>query len=241
MQPSTHHPHAYTLDLMRIALERLPSTFSSAKRKTYAKRLERYVHDRATKYEEIQETIAELGKDSWVYRKAYEEIFAQYGRASEEAHLLEKLDSGIREKYERFIHEGGKIGYIAATRSLEQLLQPSPFERYFTPEEKFAIAQALLAAKDAARAEIDELIGEKKKEEYTKLVKEYKVRQRMMESKLDELRSLATVSKKWTPSIQERIRTIEEGWSVVAEGWDLADLEKETEYWRGTLESFLHA
>lgn len=82
-------------------------------------------------------------------------MYSRYGRASEEAHLLENLDRGIREKYEQFIHEGGKMGYIARAKSLEELLKPSPFERYFTPEEKFGIEQAMLAATDSARKEID--------------------------------------------------------------------------------------
>lgn len=224
---------------MRIAIEHLPPTFSVAKRKTYAKRFERYMNDRSVPYEEIRETIAELGKESWATRKAYEEMYQQYGRASEEAHLLENLDQDVRAKYEQFIHEGGKVGYIAAPRSIDELLKPSQFERYFTPEEKFGISQALLTARDAARSEINELVREQKKSEYAALVKDYKARQRVIESKLDELRHLASVSEKWRPSIEGRITTIEEGWSVVEQGLDVAELEKETEYWQGTLQSFL--
>lgn len=239
-QPSNRHPHAYTLDLMRIALEHLPPTFSEAKRKNFAKRLDRYLNDRQAPYEEIQETISELGKESWVYRKAYEDAYSRYGRASEEAHLLENLDRGIRDKYERFIHEGGKIGYIAGAKSLDDLLKPSPFERYFTPEEKFAIEQALLEAHDAARKEIDELVLDKKKDEYARLVKEYKARQRVIESKIDELKHLAGISRKWRSEIEDRVRTIEEGWSVVEQGLDIPMLQRETEHWRGMLESFLN-
>ncbi len=233
------HPHVYTLDLLRIAIEHLPPTFSEAKKKTYAKRLARYMNDPAARYEEICETIAEFGKESWAIRKAYEEMYAQYGRASEEAHLLENLDQNVRGKYEQFIHEGGKIGYIATTRSLEELLRPSQFERYFTPEEKLSIAQALLAARAASRVEIDELLHGQKKDEHAALVKEYKVRGRMIESKLDELRRLASISKKWRSTIEDRVKTIEEGWSVVEQGLDIADLEKETEHWKGVLQSFL--
>lgn len=49
-QPAHRHPHAYTLDLLRIALEHLPPTFSEAKRKTFGKRLERYLNDRQVPY-----------------------------------------------------------------------------------------------------------------------------------------------------------------------------------------------
>lgn len=235
------HPHAYTLDLLGIALNRLPPTFSAARKKSYAKQLEKYRRDPKASYDDIRETIAELGKESWAMRKAYEDMYARYGRASEEAHLLTNLDEGVRAKYERFIHEGGKLSHIASARNADDLKAPSPFERYFDPEEKFAISQALVVAHGAAREEIDALVTDTKKEEYAKSVKEYKVRQRLIESKLEELRMLATVSAKWRPDMQDRLRTMEEGWSIVEHGLDLPTLEREAEYWRGTLESFLKA
>lgn len=235
------HPYAYTLALLKLAIDRLPPTFSAERAQQYRVKLDIFLNDPNIAYEEIQKTISALGKESWPYRKAYEEIYARYGRASEESHLLENLDLGIREKYERFIHEGGKIMHVRTVMTLEELMAPSPFERYFTPEEKFAIEQALLTARDSARAEIDDLVTGKKKEEYEALVEEYRRKQKRMEAKLDELRELATVSRKWQADISDRLRTIEEGWSVVEQGVDLADLEKETEYWKGTLEAFLKA
>jgi predicted nucleic acid-binding Zn-ribbon protein len=234
------HPHRFTLDLLRIAVERLPPTFSAARKKSFMKRLEQYQQDKNASYEDIRETIAEIGRESWSARKAYEEMYARYGRASEEAHLLTNLDEGVRAKYERFLHEGGKINHVEKATSLEEIRQ-SPFENYFSPEEKYAILQALLAARDQARAEIDELVTVTKKDEYARMTREYKTTQRLIESKIEELRALAAVSPKWRPDIQNRIRTIEEGWSVVEQGVDLNLLEKETEHWRGTLESFLTA
>lgn len=242
MLPRTkRHPFAYTLALLKLAIDRLPPTFSAERAKAYRVKLNIFLNDDRISYDEIQRTIAALGKESWPYRKAYEEFYARYGRASEESHLLDNLDQGIREKYERFIHEGGKIQHVRVARSVEELLQPSPFERFFTPEEKFAIEQALLSARDAARREIDDLVIGKKMEEYEALVAENREKQKKMEAKIDELRELSTVSRKWQTDIADRLRTIEEGWSVVEQGVDLAQLEQETEYWKGTLEAFLKA
>ncbi|HSD12758.1 MAG TPA: hypothetical protein VLC10_04315 [Patescibacteria group bacterium] len=235
------HPYAYTLELLTLAIMRLPPTFSDARREEFKERLARFVKDPTTGYDEIRKTIVEIGKESWPYRKAYEEMYVRYGRASEESFLLENLDRGIREKYAQFIHEGGKINHIGSAKTAADLQQPSPFERYFSPEEKFAIEQALLVARDSAHAEIDQLVTDKKKDEYEKLVKTYAGRQRQMEAKIDELRHLSGVSKKWEAEINGRITTLEEGWSVVEQGADLPELERETEYWRGTLGSFLHA
>ncbi|MEY4723260.1 MAG: hypothetical protein RLZZ324_773 [Candidatus Parcubacteria bacterium] len=238
--PAKIHPHQYTLELLRIAIDHLPPTFSAARKKSFLKRLERYQKDAAAPFEEIRETIADIGKESWAVRKAYEEMYARYGRASEEAFLLENLDEGIRAKYERFIHEGGKINHVESAVNLEQLRE-SPFEKYFSPEEKFAVMQALLAARDAAREEINGLVTDAKKDEFARLTKEHKITQRLIESKIEELRALAAVSPKWKPDIQDRINTIEEGWSVVEHGVSLDGLEREAEHWRGMLEAFLHA
>lgn len=235
------HPYAYTLELLKLAIDRLPPTFSDEKRRAFQKRLDHFLKNPGEKYENITMTIAELGKQSWPYRKAYEEMYARYGRSSEESFLHENLDHGVREKYAQFIHEGGKINHIGSAKSADDLRQPSPFERYFTPEEKFAIEQALLVARDSARVEIDGLVTDKKRDEYEQLVKSYDARQRNIEAKIDELRHLSGVSDKWADEINDRIRTLEEGWSVVEQGVDLPELERETEYWRGTLASFLHA
>lgn len=234
------HPYVYTLDLLELAIKNLPPTFSEKKTKRYRDKLDQFRKNPTSEYGDIQATIAGLGKESWPFRKAYEETYSRYGRASEESFLLEHLDSGIREKYERFIHEGGKINYIASAKSLEEMRKPSPFERYFTPEEKFAIEQALLAAREQSRSEINSLVLDKKKEEYDGLVENYKGRQQVLEQKINGLRDLAGVSPKWEPSILDEVRTIEEGWSVVERGVDEAQLEKVLEYWRGTLESFLN-
>lgn len=235
------HPHAYTLELMKLSIERLPPTFSNERKSHYAALHAQFAKDRATSYDRIREALVEFGKESWAYRKAYEEMYARFGRSSEESFLLERLDRGVREKYERFIHDGGKLNYVESVKSVDELRAPSPFERYFTPEEKFAIEQALLDARDEARKEINQLVTDKKDVEYAKLVESYRGTQRSLEGKLEELRGLANVSDKWEAEINDRVRTIEEGWSVVEKGMDVVQLEKENEYWRGTLEAFLHA
>jgi hypothetical protein len=235
------HPHGYTLDLMKLAIDRLPPTFSEERKSHYADLHARFSRDRQVEYDAIRAAIAMLGKESWAYRKAYEEMYVRFGRASEESFLLQHLDQGIREKYARFLQEGGKLNYIETAKSAADMHQPSPFERYFTPEEKFAIDQALFVSREEARREIDSLVTDKKDVEYAKLVEAYRVKQRAIEEKLEELRGLASVSSKWEAEIVDRVRTIEEGWSVVERGMDVGQLEKETEYWKGTLEAFLHA
>lgn len=237
----TRHPHAYTLDLLTLAIEHLPPTFSAEKKKNYAERLKYFREHPEVDYGSIHQTISHLGRESWPQRRAYEDFYVAYGRSSEESFLLQNLDQGIREKYERFLHEGGKLNHIAGAKSGSEMWQASPFERYFSPEEKFAIEQALLAARAAAAEEINGLVLDKKKEEYRKRVESYVDEQRRIQNKMDALRQMSDVSPKWQPLILDRVRTLSEGWSVVERGINEPLLDKELEYWKGTLESFLHS
>jgi hypothetical protein len=235
------HPHAYTLELLQLAIDRLPPLFPKGAAADFQKREDAFLANPSASYDDIHDLIVEIGKESWSQRKAYEEMYARYGRASEEAHLLENLDTGIRSKYEQFIHEGGKISHIENAKSGPDLWEASPFERYFNPEEKFAIEKALLVARDSAREEIRDLVIGAKREEYDRLVKDYHERELRMEDMIAQLRGLADVSQKWRGTIMGRVRTLQEAWSVVEQGVNEKDLEQELDYWQGTLESFLHA
>jgi len=99
----------------------------------------------------------------------------------------------------------------------------------------------LLAARAAAAEEINGLVLDKKKEEYMKRVESYVDEQRRIQNKMDALRQMSDVSPKWQPLILDRVRTLSEGWSVVERGINEPLLDKELEYWKGTLESFLHS
>lgn len=235
------HPHAYTLELLVFAIGHLPPTFPADRKKHYGKRLKEFTRNVSANYDDIHKVIVELGKESWAERKAYEDMYERYGRASEEAHLLENLDVGLRDKYEKFLHEGGKISHIESAKSGEDIWKVSHFERYFGPEEHFAIKQALLAARDQAREEIEDLVTGKKSEEYANLVEGYRGSRGNIEKGIDELRNLAMVSDRWQDTIMDRVKVLEEGWSVVEQGVSQEQLKQELNYWRGTLEAFLTA
>ncbi|MFA6604108.1 MAG: hypothetical protein WCT10_04740 [Patescibacteria group bacterium] len=235
------HPHTYTLDLFDLALDRLPPTFAGEAKDKYRERLAYFRAHPEVGYDEIMKTIAALGKESWPHRKAYEDLYAVYGRPSEESHLLDNLDQAVRQKFETFIHEGGKINHIESAKSADDLHQASPFERYFAPEEKFAIQQALLLAREAARKEINELVVGKKKYDYDRLVEQYRGLRQRLEGQVVELKNLAEVSEKWRPDIMDKVRLLEEGWSVVESGISEQVVASELDYWKGVLQTFLHA
>jgi len=235
------HPHVYTLQLFKLAIEKLPPAFDGKRKQFFAQKLDRFESDPETSYEEIRLHITQLGRESWAERQAYQEMYARYGRSSEESFLLQNLDEGIRNKFEKFIGDGGKLNYLEGVRTEEELLAPTPFETYFAPEEKFAVAQALLAARDQARQEIEGLMTDGKRGEYEDLVQEYEQSEQALEQKIQELEKMAGLSDKWRETIIDRVRVIEEGWSVMERGIDEDRLDKELEYWRGTLQAFLQA
>ncbi len=235
------HPYAFSLDLMRQAIDRLPPGFPAKKAKEFAGKLQDLSKRPDAPYAEIQSAIAALGKQSWPYRKAFEELYERYGRSSEESNLLTRLDLGLRDKYARFLNDGGKLNHIESAKSGTEIWSVSQFERFFTPEEKFGITQALIGAREGAREEIETLVEGQRRAEYEALITKFERRRGVMEDKLHELRSLADVSPKWRDEILNQVSTFEEGWSVVERQLDLAELDKLIEYWRGTLESFLAA
>lgn len=233
------HPHSYTLQLMRLALERLPAEFPADRREHYKEKLRLLEADTAADYETVRATAVDFGRESWPYRCAFEDLYDQYGRVSEEANLLRHLDAGLREKYEKFLHEGGKLNYLPSARSIEEMRQPAPFERYFTPEEKYAIEQSLIGARQSAREEIIGLVAGKKKAEFMAMVREHLTRQARMVGMIEELKILAKVSDKNRNAILESVRSFEEGWSLVERQPEERQLVEALEYWRGTLSSFL--
>ncbi|MBU0625566.1 hypothetical protein KKF05_04450 [Patescibacteria group bacterium] len=235
------HPHSYTLQLFRLALDKLPPGFDPVRRTYFERKLVEFESKPKTPYEEIRLNITQLGHESWPERQAYQEMYNRYGHSSEESFLLENLDLGIRQKFEKFLSDGGKINYLNRIRPVDQLTTPTPFERYFSPEEKFAISQALLTACDQARQEIEGLIMTSRSAEYKQLVQEFKQRAQVLEGKIKELGKMAAFSDKWSESIIDRVRVLEEGWSVIEAGVDEKELDYELEYWKGTLSSFLEA
>jgi len=235
------HPHGYTLQLFDLAVKRLPPLFDVKRREYFSRKLDEFRADPQASYEHIRLVITQLGRESWAYRQAYGHVYANYGRASEESFLLENLDKGVREKYEKFLNEGGKLNYLERMRTAEELTAPTPFERFFTPEEKYAITQALLVARDYAKKEIDGLVTGEKREEYEGFITKHIEKQEAIEKKIEALRKMADISKKWKAAVLDRVRVIEEGWSVMEPGADEAAIDKELEYWRGTLQSFLEA
>ena len=64
----------------------------------------------------------------------------------------------------------------------------------------------------------------------------WKKQQEKIAQKIDELRALANKDAKWREEILDKVKTLEEGWSMVERDPELLEVEKEIEYWTQTME-----
>jgi len=220
------HPNKYTLDLMRIMIDHIPQAAPKAIFDEAHKDYERFTNDPSLSLANIEAAIVKVGRASWPYRKAYQELFMTNMKSRVTELFLEELRPDVREKYLKWNKAGHEIH---EARSLQD------FEATFSGDEKFVIEEALLGAEEAARSEFDEQIEKSRKEEFQKLVATYEQRAKGVEEKIAALRYMAKDSEKWSSEILEKVRVIEEGWSGVERDFDIYQLEKEVEYWKDTM------
>lgn len=222
-----NHPHKYTLDLLKIVIDRLPVTAPDTIREAAHTALDKYSADPKIEAADIEAKIAEIGKQTWGPRKSYDELFQKYGLERQEELFRAELRPDVREKYLKWIKEGHRFHDVRRT---------ADFEQAFTSDERFAMEEALLSAEESARGEVDELILGEKKSEYEERLKIWQEKQQVLDEKLQLLRAMAHESPKWSAEILDKVRLLEEGWSVVERDTDIYEVDKEIEYWRGVIE-----
>jgi hypothetical protein len=223
-----NHPHKYTLDLLKIALDQLPETVPSDFVEAAFKDYEKFAENMAADPVMIEAKIAEVGKYSWSYRKAFIDLYEKYGKTREEEIFREKLTPDLREKYS---------GWIKTGHTIHDARTGAEFEKFFTSDEKFAIENATLEAHDEVEEETSMMVQGDKKEEYAERLKHWQERQNIINDNIKALRDLAAESPKWTGEILEKARLYEEGWSLVERDPDPYELDKELEYWRDSIQA----
>ncbi len=183
--------------------------------------------DASIRLPEIEKTIIEFGKEIWPYRKAFDDLHDRYGRAKETAMMREKLDPETLSKMLEFVRDGGH---------LEDARNGALLEESFTPEEKFAIGQALLSAHEAVKEEIEKQCAGEKKAECETLVKYFQEAEQKFMDRVDTLRGMGEASPHWTADILEKVRAFEEGFGFLGREFTLDDVNAAIEYYRGAIE-----
>ncbi|MDD4995205.1 MAG: hypothetical protein PHW53_01935 [Patescibacteria group bacterium] len=213
------------LNLLRIAIEKTPFSFSRDERSKFETRLAALEANPETKRDEIETVIVEVGKATWPHRKAYEGMFAAYAKEKYEEQFINNLDDDLRVKYENFTRAGGSLHDYRRTREMEQA---------FTPEEYTRLEDAIFEARKFLDSYMETVIAENS-DEYNESVKRYESKQRDCANMIESLKEIARTSEKWAPEIMAKVRKFEEGWSAIERDFDEDQLKHEIEYWQGVI------
>lgn len=223
------HPHFYTLAILKHILNKTEHTlFPEARLEEMKKEYTQMTADAAVTQTQIEDTLIRFGKEIWPYQEGLEELYRRHGRVLEEQRVKEKLNPLLQTKYAQFLAAGG---------SLADFRQGAATETYFTPEEKFALGQAVLEAHATTLQEIASSCRADKQHECAEVIADHQQKLARMEKKIEALRALATSSEKWRSEIEDKIHTFEEAFGYLERTFHESDLDGAIDYYQGIIES----
>lgn len=224
------HPCQFTLNLLWQMAEKAPVTFPEEKREIIKKKCDAFLKDKKVACQKVEEALVEFGREIWPYRKAWEEMYEKYGRPKEAEYFEKNLPKELHERYFACKVKGG--GHC-----LREYRMCGLMEKCFSPDEKFFLDQAVLSTLSKTKEEVNELVLGSKRDEYQKLFEKWSALQKVMAEKIEELKKMAKMHPKWQAEILEKVKTIEEGWSIVERDITLKDIEQVVDFYRGAIES----
>lgn len=132
------HPQQSTIDLLHTLVDRLPPRFPRELGRYMIARVGELECDASVSHEALDRVVAEFGKYTWHYRRAWEEVYARAGVGDEEQRFLAALPSALRER--------AQVDAAAAGKRIGEVIRLPAFERY-TPEDRLILEEALLRAR----------------------------------------------------------------------------------------------
>ncbi|MEK7665972.1 MAG: hypothetical protein AAB337_03810 [Patescibacteria group bacterium] len=220
-------PHQSFLDEFKIAINKLSVGVPNDIREQAQKLYNELVANPEATEEQIHDALVTVGKQEFAYRRAYEELVGHAGATELQAMVLDHVEPNVKEKIIKFLSDG---------ISLTELLKSDVFEHDFTAEERYQIEDGLFDAQEHLQEHGPKML-EERRAEFDALVKKWQGHFSQMEEKIAELKALADKDKKWTAEILDKVKIFEEGWSVVERDTEPTEIEKEIEYWKGTIEA----
>ncbi len=224
------HPCQFTLNLIAEMIEKAPITFPAEKKEKMKKKQADFLKDKKIACSKVEEAIAEFGKEIWPYRKSWEEMYEKYGRPHEAEYFEKNLPKELHDKYFSCKVKGG--GHC-----LREYRMCGLMEKCFSPDEKFFLNETVISTLSQTKEEVNKLILGEKKEEYQKLFEKWGAEQKAMVAKIEELKRIANENPKWRAEILDKVKTIEQGWSIVEQDINLKDIEQVVDFYRGVIES----
>jgi len=224
------HPCQFTLNLFLEMVEKAPVTFPAEKKEAMKKRYEEFLADKKIACARIEEALASFGREVWPHRKAWKEMYEKYGQAKEAEYFEKNLPARLHDKY--FACKVKGEGHCLREYRMSGLMETT-----FNSDEKFVLDKAVIETLKKTKEEVDALVLGEKKDEAAKALLKWTDEQKVMAGKIDELKKMAEVNPKWREEILDKVKTIEEGWSLVERDITLGDIQQVVDFYRGATES----
>jgi hypothetical protein len=211
-------------------IERAPAAFSSEKKEEMQKKYEEYLKDKKIARARVEETVILFGKEIWPYHKAWQEVYEKYGRQKEAEYFEKELPKELHDKYFACKVKGG--GHC-----LREYRMCGLMETCFDPDEKVFLDETVIKTLGKTRKDIDRLTTGSKKNEFQKLLEKWRAAQKEMAAGIEELKKMAGANPKWRAEILDKVKTIEQGWSIIEQDINLKDIEQLIDFYKGAIES----
>lgn len=195
--------------LLKAMVEDLPPLAPEPAMRSARETYERFLRASPAYANEIEDAIVAYGRVLWPYRKAFDTLVRQELTQNEETHFVSRLALALRERFREWRQDGG---------SLTELLDHHRVSSRFTPNERGALCEALVAARASGEDAVRKAIAANDAE-YRRLIREFQALQHELEQHINGLRRLAERAAdhhEVFSEIIETVRTFERGLANLA-------------------------
>lgn len=219
---------AYSLQLFRHLLDQRPVGLSDDIQERGEAAYKRLAVENADADAVETEMIA-YGKEAWAYRQAEQAFETALAPNKKETFFLAFLPDDLKEKWESFTSKGGSIDDIRHGES---------FEQSFTPEENVILEKALVEAEALTHEYLERIAREEAKEQYERILKQYREEQHEIEEKITALRSLIPEKgEKWDAELEEAAIYFERGLAEIEERPTVEKVQAKIDWYEGQVET----
>ncbi|MBI4435025.1 hypothetical protein HY635_04430, partial [Candidatus Uhrbacteria bacterium] len=175
------HPYPHSMALLKAMVEDLPPLAPEPATRSARETYDRFLRASPAYANEIEDAIVAYGRVLWPYRKALDTLVRQELIRNEEGHFVSRLAPAIRERFREWRRDGG---------SLIDLLDQHGVSSRFTPTERGALCEAIVAARASGDGAARQAIAADDAE-YRRLIREFQALQHELEQHITGLRRLA--------------------------------------------------
>lgn len=219
------HPHAALLLEWQIAINNFVPTLPVEIKEKAQKRLEDLANDPQVSEKEIRLALIEVGREEYPHRHAFYDLTNPRKEQVLQERVLTKVPSQMQSILSNFIKSGAPVTDFARSKV---------FEDNFSPAERIGFERAFLDAKKETTEILASSISVTS-EEYLAAWKLWEEKAKRMDDLLTKIEALKDVNPMFTAEIENKVWRLKEGFSITEQDPEEKDLEKELEYWKGTL------